>query len=60
MKAETIPIGENLVAQEEELDRLFAENVISEHQLKAATENIGETQARWRLDFELTRSSSVG
>src|ERR1700709_1706944 len=28
MKAETIPIGENLVAQEEELDRLFAEKVI--------------------------------
>jgi len=48
MKAETIPIGENLVAQEDKLDRLFAENVISEQQLKAATENIGETQARLR------------
>jgi hypothetical protein len=49
MKAETIPIGENLVAQEEKLDRLFAENVISEQQqLKEATENIGETQARLR------------
>ncbi len=48
MKAETIPIGENLVAQEQELDRLFAEHVISEQQLKAATENIGETQARLR------------
>ena len=48
MRAETIPIGEELVAQEEELDRLFAENVISEQQLKAATENIGETQARLR------------
>jgi hypothetical protein len=48
MKAETIPIGENLVAQEERLDRLFAENVISEQQLKEATENIGETQARLR------------
>ena len=48
MKAETIPIGENLVAQEEELDRLFAEKVISEQQLKAATQNIGETQARLR------------
>src|SRR4030088_2256132 len=30
MKAETIPIGENLVAQEQELDRLFSEKVISE------------------------------
>jgi Spy/CpxP family protein refolding chaperone len=48
MKAETIPIGEDLVAQEEKLDRLFADNVISEQQLKAATENIGETQARLR------------
>src|SRR4030088_283499 len=48
MKAETIPIGENLVAQEQELDRLFAENAISEQQLKAATQNIGETQARLR------------
>jgi len=48
MKAETIPIGENLVAQEEELDRLFAEKVISEQQLKAATQTIGETQARLR------------
>jgi Spy/CpxP family protein refolding chaperone len=48
MKAETIPIGENLVAQEQELDRLFAENVISEQQLKAATQTIGETQARLR------------
>jgi Spy/CpxP family protein refolding chaperone len=48
MRAETIPIGEELVAQEEELDRLFAENVISEQQLKAATESIGETQARLR------------
>jgi hypothetical protein len=48
MKAETIPIGENLVAQEQKLDRLFAENVISEEQLKAATQTIGETQARLR------------
>jgi Spy/CpxP family protein refolding chaperone len=48
MKAETIPIGENLIAQEEELDRLFAENAISEQQLKAATENIGEIQGRLR------------
>jgi Spy/CpxP family protein refolding chaperone len=48
MKAETIPIGENLVAQEQELDRLFAEKVISEEELKAATQTIGETQARLR------------
>jgi Spy/CpxP family protein refolding chaperone len=48
MKAETIPIGENLVAQEQELDRLFADNLISEQQLKTATQNIGQTQARLR------------
>jgi Spy/CpxP family protein refolding chaperone len=48
MKAETIPIGDNLVAQEQALDRLFAENVVSEPLLRAATENIGETQARLR------------
>jgi hypothetical protein len=48
MKAETILIGENLVGQEEKLDRLFAENVISEQLLKEATDNIGETQARLR------------
>src|SRR5258705_10415795 len=46
MKAETIQIEENLVAQEDKLDRRFAENLISEQQLKAATENIGEAQAR--------------
>src|SRR4030088_2791958 len=48
MKAETVPIGENLVAQEDKLDRLFAKKIISEQQLKAETQNIGETQARLR------------
>src|SRR6267142_7159584 len=46
MKAETIPIGENLIAQEERLDRLFAEKTVSEQQLKDATRDIGETQGR--------------
>jgi hypothetical protein len=48
MKAETIPIGENLIAQEERLDRLFAEKTVSPEQLKDATRDIGETQARLR------------
>jgi Spy/CpxP family protein refolding chaperone len=48
MKAETIPIGERLVAQEAHLDGLFAENLISEQTLEAATQDIGETQARLR------------
>ena len=48
MKAETIPIGENLIVQEERLDRLFAEKTVSEQQLKDATRDIGETQGRLR------------
>ena len=48
MKAETIPIGETLVAQEQRLDQLFAGHAISEQQLEAATKDIGETQARLR------------
>jgi hypothetical protein len=48
MKAETIPIGENLIVQEERLDRLFAEKTVSAERLKDATKDIGETQARLR------------
>ena len=48
MKAETIPIGENLIVQEQRLDRLFAEKTVSAEQLKDATKDIGETQARLR------------
>jgi len=48
MKAETIPIGENLIVQEARLDRLFAEKTVSEQQLRAATRVIGETQGRLR------------
>ena len=48
MKAETIPIGENLIVQEERLDHLFAEKTVSEQQLKDATRDIGETQGRLR------------
>jgi hypothetical protein len=48
MKAETIPIGEQLIVQEEHLDRLFAESLISEQALKEATLGIGEPQAHLR------------
>jgi LTXXQ motif family protein len=48
MKAETIPIGENLIVQEQRLDYLFAAKTVSEQQLKDATKDIGETQARLR------------
>ena len=48
MRAETIPIGETLIAQEERLDQFFAGHAISAQQLEAATKDIGETQARLR------------
>src|SRR5258708_29748480 len=48
MKAETIPIGERLIAQEAALDRLFADHVITPEKLNAATSEIGATQAELR------------
>lgn len=48
MKAETIPIGERLLAQEAQLNRLFAEQGISAEKLKVATVAIGETQSELR------------
>src|SRR5437016_4054067 len=37
MKAETIPLGETLLTEEQQLDRLFAAKTISEDQLRATT-----------------------
>ena len=37
MKAETIPIGERLIAQEAALDKLFADHAITPEKLSAAT-----------------------
>jgi hypothetical protein len=48
MKAETIPIGEHLIAQEAALDKLFADHVITPEKLSAATAEIGATQAELR------------
>jgi Spy/CpxP family protein refolding chaperone len=48
MLAETVPLGEKLIAEEAELDRLFAERVVTVANLHAATEAIGETQAALR------------
>jgi hypothetical protein len=48
MKAETIPIGERLIAEEAALDRLFADHVITPEKLSAATTEIGLTQAELR------------
>jgi hypothetical protein len=48
MQAETIPIGERLIAQEAALDRLFADRLITPEKLSAATAEIGATQAELR------------
>ena len=48
MKAETIPIGERLIAQETALDKLFAEHKVTPETLAAATAEIGGTQAKLR------------
>lgn len=48
MKAETIPIGERLIAEEAALDKLFADHAITPEKLTAATAEIGKTQAQLR------------
>lgn len=48
MKAEAIPLGEQLIAREAELDHLFARRIITPTTLAAATSKIGQTQARLR------------
>jgi Spy/CpxP family protein refolding chaperone len=48
MKAEAVPLGERLIQQETELDRLFASKTITAADLAAATRAIGETQATLR------------
>ena len=48
MKAETIPIGEALIAQETALDTLFAGHAATAESVDALTAEIGGTQARLR------------
>ncbi len=48
MKAETIPIGEQLVAEETTLDRLFADKTVTRASLDATTTMIGATQGTLR------------
>ena len=43
MTAEVVPIGEKLISQEAELDRLFARRVITPSALDSATAAIGVT-----------------
>jgi hypothetical protein len=49
MKAETVPLGERLIAQETDLDRLFATRSVTPASLQAATAAIGATQGSLRL-----------
>jgi Spy/CpxP family protein refolding chaperone len=48
MKAETIPLGERLIAQEAGLDRAFAEHTIMPQALTDAADAIGGTQGALR------------
>jgi len=48
MKAEAVPIGQDLIAQEQSLDRQFSEHSVTPGSLEAATASIGATQARLR------------
>ena len=48
MKAETIPLGQQLIAAETDLDRQFATHVITRPSLDATTVKIGATQAQLR------------
>jgi hypothetical protein len=48
MKAEVIPIGERLIAEEAALDRLFAELNVSRSSLDAATSRIAAAQGELR------------
>jgi len=48
MKAETVPLGEALIAAETDLDRQFAARSITPASLSAATDAIGTAQGRLR------------
>lgn len=60
MKAEAVPMGERLIAQENELDHAFAERTIDPDSLKRLTAQIGETQGQLRavhLKYHLTTAA---
>ena len=48
MKAEAIPLGEKLIAQEADLDKQFADKTVTPASLAAATDAIGITHAALR------------
>jgi Spy/CpxP family protein refolding chaperone len=57
MKAETVPLGEQLIAAESDLDRAFAARTVTPVSLAVATDAIGATQGKLRaahLKYHLT------
>jgi len=48
VKRETIPVGQQLLAEEADLNRRFADRTITPDQLSAAVAALGEIQARLR------------
>lgn len=48
MQAETVPIGERIIAEETRLDRLFAEHRVTADSLREATRQIGAAQGELR------------
>lgn len=48
MKADAVPLGERLIQQETELDRLFSSKTIAPESLERATRAIGTTQGELR------------
>jgi Spy/CpxP family protein refolding chaperone len=48
MKSEAVPLGERLIHQETDLDRMFATRTITPENLRAATQAIGETEGALR------------
>ncbi|MCW5735873.1 MAG: hypothetical protein KIS73_17210 [Enhydrobacter sp.] len=60
MKAETIAIGEQLIAEEAELDALFARREATGERITALTAAIGSTQARLRAAHLRYHLSTLG
>jgi Spy/CpxP family protein refolding chaperone len=57
MKAEAVPLGERLIREETELERLFASRTVQPASLEAATVAVGVTQGQLRaahLRYHLT------
>ena len=60
MKAEAMPLGDTLIAQESELDRHFANRTVTPESLAASTAAIAVTQGRLReshLKYHLSTSA---